>query len=646
VTTAASLDATTLPTPDGDWGGWLEDRCSRGLADAKAAVESLTSPASGAREPLETLQIWNQVNIALGDALSAATVLIQVHPTEAIRSQAETAAQEAKRLATDISLDREVYDVLAAVETTGLDSAAARVLRLALRDFARAGVGSDEPTRRRLRDLSEHETALGQRFSKNIRDDVRGIHVEPSRMGGLPPDYVAAHPPGHDGRHRITTDYPDVLPFLAFAHDREARRELFVAFLSRGWPDNDAVLRELLDLRNEHAALLGFDDWASYDAEVKMIGSGPTIGTFIDEIAAAADLAGRRDRDLVLQRLRCDHPDAGAVDRADATYYAEVIRREQYGVDAQRVRRYFDFEKVRDGLLDVTGRLFGLVYSPVPDAGRWHRDVAVYDVSADGRALGRIYLDLHPREGKYKHAAQFDLVRGVVGRQLAEGVLVCNFPRELMEHRDVVTLFHEFGHLIHHVLAGGHEWVRFSGVATEWDFVEAPSQLLEEWAWDPGVLRSFATDESGEPIPAELVAKMRSAHDFGRAYQARTQMFYASVSYRLHLGPVDDIDALIRRLEAEYDLFAHVESTHFHTSFGHLEGYTSAYYTYMWSLVIAKDLFSAFAAAGLFDAATAKRYRDVVLAAGGSRDAADLVADFLGRPYNSDAFRRWLEASS
>jgi thimet oligopeptidase len=247
---------------------------------------------------------------------------------------------------------------------------------------------------------------------------------------------------------------------------------------------------------------------------------------------------------------------------------------------------------------------------------------------------------------KYKHAAQFDLVRGVVGRQLAEGVLVCNFPRELMEHRDVVTLFHEFGHLIHHVIAGDHDWVRFSGVATEWDFVEAPSQLLEEWAWDADVLRSFATDGSGEPIPAGLVAKMRSANDFGRAFQARTQLFFASVSYRLHLGPVDDIDALIRRLETEYDLFAHVEGTHFHASFGHLEMYTSAYYTYLWSLVIAKDLFSAFAAAGLFDPATARRYRDTVLAAGGSRDAADLVADFLGRPYDSAAFRRWLEASS
>jgi thimet oligopeptidase len=636
----------TLPAADGNWAGWLADRCSRRLADARAGVESLTSAASRAREPLETLQIWNDVTIALGDALSASTVLIQVHPDDSIRSQAETAAQETKRLATDISLDRTVYDVLAAVETAALHPAAVRVLRLALRDFARAGVGSDEPTRRRLRDLSGQETLLGQRFSKNTRDDVRSILVEPGRMGGLPADYVDARPPGHDGRHRITTDYPDVLPFLAFARDREARRELFVAFVSRGWPDNDAVLRELLDLRAEHAALLGYDDWASYDAEVKMIGRGHAIGAFIDDIADAAERPGRRDRDILLERLRHDHPDADAIDRADATYYAETIRRERYGVDAQQVRRYFDFEKVRDGLLDVTGRLFGLVYTPVLEAGRWHRDVAVYDVAADGHALGRISLDLHPREGKYKHAAQFDLVSGVSGRQLAEGVLVCNFPRELMEHRDVVTLFHEFGHLIHHVIAGGHEWVRFSGVATEWDFVEAPSQLLEEWAWDAGVLLSFATDESGQPIPAELVASMRAANDFGRAYRARTQLFFASVSYRLHRGPVDDIDALIRRLEAEYDLFAHVEGTHFHASFGHLETYTSAYYTYMWSLVIAKDLFSAFAAAGLFDAATAKRYRDTVLAAGGSRDAAELVADFLGRPYDSTAFTRWLEASS
>jgi thimet oligopeptidase len=211
-----------------------------------------------------------------------------------------------------------------------------------------------------------------------------------------------------------------------------------------------------------------------------------------------------------------------------------------------------------------------------------------------------------------------------------------------MEHDDVVTLFHEFGHLVHHVLAGRHEWARFSGVATEWDFVEAPSQMLEEWAWDADVLRSFATNAAGEPIPAGLVAKMRKADEFGKGYLARTQMFYAALSYHVHHRVPEDVTGLVRDLQARYDVFGYVPDTHFHASFGHLEGYTSGYYTYMWSLVIAKDMFSAFDEDNLFDEAVTHRYRDRVLAAGGSRDAADLVEDFLGRPYTFDAFEAWL----
>jgi thimet oligopeptidase len=226
--------------------------------------------------------------------------------------------------------------------------------------------------------------------------------------------------------------------------------------------------------------------------------------------------------------------------------------------------------------------------------------------------------------------------------QLPEAVLVCNFPRGLMEHDQVVTLFHEFGHLLHHVLGGDQEWVRFSGVATEWDFVEAPSQMLEEWAWDHAVLATFATDESGTPVPAELVERMRTAEEFGKGYYARTQMFYAALSYQVHRDVPEDITALARELQRRYDLFEPLPNSHFHASFGHLGGYTSAYYTYMWSLVIAKDLFSAFDPGNLFDPTVAGRYRDRVLAAGGSRDAGDLVADFLGRPYGFEAFERWL----
>ena len=190
---------------------------------------------------------------------------------------------------------------------------------------------------------------------------------------------------------------------------------------------------------------------------------------------------------------------------------------------------------------------------------------------------------------------------GVRDVQLPEGVLVCNFPRGLMSHQDVVTLFHEFGHLMHHVLAGRHRWVRFAGVATEWDFVEAPSQMLEEWAWDAEVLASFATDESGEPIPADLVARMRAADEFGKGYLAGAQMFYAAVSYRLHLERPADIGARVRELWAAYNLIAPLPEGRFFTAFGHLGGYSSAYYTYMWSLVIAKDLFGAFDPDDLFD---------------------------------------------
>jgi thimet oligopeptidase len=212
-----------------------------------------------------------------------------------------------------------------------------------------------------------------------------------------------------------------------------------------------------------------------------------------------------------------------------------------------------------------------------------------------------------------------------------------------MEHDDVVTLFHEFGHLVHHVLGGGQPWARFSGVATEWDFVEAPSQMLEEWAWDAQVLGSFATDEAGTPIPADLVGRMRAAQEFGKGYQVRTQMFYAATSYLLHRDRPADITAAVQQIQRKYDLFEPIPDTHFHASFGHLAGYTSAYYTYMWSLVIAKDLFSAFRADDLLDPAIAGRYRDEVLARGGSGDAADLVRGFLGRPYSFDAYAQWLD---
>jgi thimet oligopeptidase len=633
-----------LALPAADWTPWIDARVDADLAAAEAALAPLrTAPPSAAAD---VLAAWNDADVALDDAASIASLLSEVHPDAAVRERAETRLQDVVRMRTargqDAALFAAVRDADAAVIADDAD--ATRLRERILLDYRRSGIDQEPAVLTRLAEIEDRLVVLDQAFSRAIRDDVRSIRVAPAALDGLPADWIEAHPAGDDGLVEVTTDYPDYVPFRTYAHDGDARLALVRQYLDRAWPDNDGVLRELLALRDEKARLLGYGGWPDYDAEVKMIGDGDAIQAFIDRLAAVSESAGRRDLEVLLERARRDDPAVDGLDSSSNAYYTELVRRERFGVDAQEVRRFFDFARVRAGLLEVTGRLFGVEYSPVADAASWHDDVAAYDVTLGGERIGRIHLDLHPREGKYKHAAQFDLATGVEGRRLPEGVLVCNFPRGLMDHDQVVTLFHEFGHLLHHVLGGRQRFARFSGVATEWDFVEAPSQMLEEWAWDADVLRTFAIDADGEPIPAETVQRMREADEFGTGLYVRTQLFYSALSYGLHRELPSDLTARLRELQERYDLFRHIDGTHMHASFGHLGGYSSAYYTYQWSLVIAKDLFSAFDPADLFAPAAAHRYRDRILAQGGRRDAADLVADFLGRPTDERAYQAWLTA--
>ncbi|WP_416954621.1 M3 family metallopeptidase [Nocardioides sp. T5] len=628
----------------GDWLAWVTQRCHDQLEEAQQQVGLVKAGSSDA--PV-VLVAWNKAETALANA-EAVALWAEVHPDAAVRDRADDLSQQVQKYVTELGLDRDLYAVLDRLATSSdlsaLDADGRRVLEHTLRDFRRAGVDRDDATRDRLRELSEQGVKLSQDFGRNIRDDVRSIRVAPERLAGLPDDYRDAHAPDEDGLVTITTDYPDLVPFITFAVDAEARHELALAQNNVAWPANDQVLQDLLAVRRETASLLGHDSWPDYDTEVKMIGTGQAVADFIDRVGEAAKERAADEVGVLLERKRVDDPTADTVATYDSRYYSELVRREQYDVDGQVVRTYFGFEQVRQGLLDVTGRLFGLEWTPVPydDAGTWHPEVASYDVGLDGTRIGRIHLDLHPREGKFKHAAQFDMVKGIAGEQLPEGVLVCNFNRGLMEHDEVVTLFHEFGHLIHHVLAGQGRWARFSGVATEWDFVEAPSQMLEEWAWDADVLATFARNEAGETIPADLVAAMRRAEQFGKGLYAVQQMSYAARSYWFHAGAHDDLTSYGDELQRRYSVFPPLEGAHMHCAFGHLDGYSSGYYTYMWSLVIAKDLFSAFDPDDLFAADVALAYRDKVLAMGGRKDAADLVADFLGRPYSFDSWAAWL----
>ncbi|MGH7499192.1 MAG: M3 family metallopeptidase, partial [Gemmatimonadales bacterium] len=546
-----------------------------------------------------------------------------------------------------------IYVALKTMDLAGADPATRYYVERTLLAFRLTGVDKDEATRRRIGALREELVQLGQTFSRNIRDDVREVTVSSAAdLDGLPADFIAAHPPGPDGRIAITTAYPDVLPVLTYARNADLRRRLRIEFDNRAYPANMAVLDTIIARRDELSHLAGYSSWADFITADKMVGSSANASAFIDRIVAASGQAARADYETVLARKRKDEPGATSVMRWESAYYRELVRRSDYDFDSQQVRPYLPYDEVKQGVLDVASRLFGVTFRRMPAAPVWDPSVEGWEMLDGGRLAGRFYFDMHPRPGKYEHAAHFPIRTGTSRGDLAESVLVCNLPGGvagdpgLMTHDDVVVLFHEFGHLMHALLAGRQRWVGIGGVRSESDFVEAPSQMLEEWTWDPAVLATFAKHyQTGQPIPAGLVRQMKGADDFGRALDVRQQMVYARVSLALHDRPPAQVnsDSIVTAVTAEYTFFPPMPETHFQASFGHLDGYSAIYYTYMWSQVIAKDLFSGFDRDDLFAAGPARRYRETILAPGGSAPAATLVQNFLGRPFSFAAWQRWLE---
>jgi thimet oligopeptidase len=654
------LVAVTPPAPVPEPIEPLLQRCLDRVAKARKDRDAIVE--LGRKVPIALAPVlaqFNDLSIQADNADNESSLMRAVHPDAKVRDAASECEKLVAALRTELSLDRGLYDVFAQVRIEGQPADVLRLVSKTLEDFQRAGVDKDEPTRARIKALNDELVTVGQDFDKSIAGDVRSVELDPGQLLGLPQDWIDAHKPCSkddaaakkctEGKVRVTTNYPDAIPFMSYARDDAARKALYLVTKQRAWPENDTNLVKMLRLRHELATLLGFKDWAAFIVGNKMIRTEQAVGDFIERISKASDARMKRERNALLAELRKTDKGATAVQDWQTSYLLGVVKKDRYAFDAQALRPYLHYDKVKNGLLALTSKLFGVQYRPNLTAPKWHPDIEAYDVYEGEHLFGTIYLDMHPRENKFKHAAQFSLQNGLEGKQLPIGVLVCNFPNPrtgngLMEHKDVETFFHEFGHLLHHVIGGHQKWQRFSGVATEWDFVEAPSQIFEEWAKDYDVLKAFATDDKGVVVPKELVEKLRASDDFGKALWVRHQMFYAALSLRLHDRDPSgiDMDKLVAELMARYSPYPFVPETHMQASFGHLNGYSAMYYTYMWSLVIAKDMFSKFKAQGILDPATALAYRKAVLQPGGSKDAAQLVADFLGRPYTYQAFEDWL----
>lgn len=622
------------------------------LSAAQAALDELLA-VNGPRTVANTLVPYDRILLHLDAIGSQANLLENVHPVEGIRTASEAFSQKVAAFGAELSLNRAVYDALVAVDMTGADETTLYYREKTLRDFRLAGVDKDDATRAKIKAVREELVLIGQEFSRTIREDKRSVSVRNAdELTGLPQDFIDRHQPNEAGEIVLTTEYPDAVPVLTYAQSGDLRKRMYMEFNNRAYPKNMAVLDRLIAKRHELAQLLGFEHYAACVTADKMVGSAANAARFIDDAAAASLEKSKKDYQQLLARKKKDVPEAEAVDPWEAGYYSELLKRTDYQFDAQQVRPYFAYPKVKEGILSAMSTLFGVEFRRNSGVPVWHPSVECYEMFENGALTGRFYLDMHPRADKYNHAAQFGVRNGVAGTQVPEAALICNFPGGiegdpgLMEHNDVETFFHEFGHLLHHLFGGRQRWMGITGISCEWDFVEVPSQLLEEWAWDVSTLQRFAHHhETGEPIPAELVAKMKRADEFGKGLFVRTQMFYAKLSLSCYDRDPSlvNTDSLAKELREKYTPYKYVEGTHFQTSFGHLDGYSAIYYTYMWSLVIAKDFFGQFDRTNMLAAGAAQRYRDLVLARGGSTPASVMVKEFLGREFQYDAWKEWLE---
>jgi thimet oligopeptidase len=627
---------------------WVNGHLDREKKD----IDSLLA-VKGARTVRNTLVPFDDAQNELSLAAAEAFLMYGVAPQKEVRDAGQALAQKANQAQNEVSLNQAVYKALVAMDVSSEDPATKHYVERTLLEYRLAGVDKDDATRAEIRKKLDHITEATLKFGRNVQENVNHVVAkDKSELAGLPDDFMANHPPATDGSISISTEETNYGPVITYASSEDLRKRMYLAYMTRAYPDNKAILMDVLTTRNDLAKILGYSSWADFATADQMMASAANMKTFLNDVDQASQQTARRELEMLMGFVHEKQPGVTTIPAYSGAYWYEQYRRAVLNFDSQSVRPYFPYDRVQQGVLDTAAKLFHISFKAAPDAAVWDPSVSTFDVFDGGKHVGRVYLDMHPREGKDKWFSSAPVVQGIKGHQLAEGVLICNFPGGkagdpgLLEYDDVVTFFHEFGHLMHNILGGQQQWSGISGFTTETDFVEAPSQMLEEFFHDPGILRSFAKHyQTSESLPVELIQRMNKADAFARASAIQRQLFYSTYSLDVHDRPPDtiDLDALLRTDYSRFYPFLFADGNRFYASFTHLMGYSSNYYTYLLDKVIALDFFSQFDKNNLLGGEAAMRYRRTVLEPGGSKPGTELVKGFLGRPQNLDAFKAWME---
>jgi len=536
-----------------------------------------------------------------------------------------------------------------------------RLLKRIIRDFKRNGLDANDKARERLTEVQTKISALSIEYAKNLGEENTKMNFTLEELYGMKDSFLSSRKQ-KDGTYELTLKYPDFFPIVQTCRVAKTRATMEFKYNSRCKEANTMIIEELVKLRAEQASILGYDTHADYLLEIRMAQTKETVGHFLSDLCQKLEPVLKSDIEACLSYKQKEEGKeaSGSLTIADFRYYMRLREETEFEVDHEMLKDYFPMEKVVKGALDIYQKILGLQFIEVGEGAfnKWHEEVQLFSVSdvKTGSLIGYFYLDLHPREGKYAHAACCALQAGgdimekgkVIGHQNPIAAMVCNFPKPtddnagLITHKDVETFFHEFGHVMHHLCGGHNKCVRFSGLFVERDFVEAPSQMLENWVWHPASLKLMSGHyKTGEAIPDDIITKLCATKNANCGLLTCRQLMLAIMDQQIHTSTEIDSENLYLQLCEKILRVKATPGTNNLTGFLHMAGgYDAQYYSYLWSKVYSSDMFATkFAGDKLLQPdSSGMEYRKKILERGATCDASELISDFLGRKPQNDAF--------
>ena len=589
-----------------------------------------------------------------GNALGMSGFLSYVSTDKQFRDAANDLQMQISQYMVDVATRRDVYKAIREYTDTNprLDPVQAKLVKEMLIGFKNSGMDLNDADLEKFKALNKAKAEYIIKFDKNIQEYKDPLAVTKEQLQGLGEDYIQKLSKTDDGKYLVTLDYPDYVPFMQNADDEQARKELEFKFNRRGGQENVELLEKTLTLRREIARLLGYKNHAELRLEDRMAKNPKTVMAFLKDLQKKLKPLGKKeDKEMIAYKNSKTGKNSRTLYSWESGYWSNKFRKENLELDSEKIKEYFPSQVVIDGMLDLFGGVFGITFEPV-DIPVWHPDVKAFKIKdkASGELVAYFYMDLYPREGKYKHAACFGLVEGEEKQdgtyQIPFVAIVANLNKpsgdtpSLLKHSEVETLFHEFGHVLHNALTKA-KYSAFSGTSVSWDFVEAPSQMLERWAWDPQVLKKISKHyKTGEALPDDLIKRMIAAKNFGAGGMYLRQDFFAQYDMSLHMADTTpDTTKLYFELTKKIRGLPLTKGTIPQASFGHIMGgYDAGYYGYLWSEVIAEDFFGEFKKNGIFNPETGLKFRREILEKGGTLDEEKMVENFLGRPADNKPF--------